>query len=51
MTELLAAVLAGSAGWIWGHNTARIKFIHIGATREQDQAALDQHDRDLRDSA
>lgn len=51
LTLTLAAVLAGSAGWWAGHSTARIKFIHIGATREQDQNALDQHDRDLRDSA
>jgi hypothetical protein len=56
VTELLAlmlltATLAASAGWWAGHSTARIRIVHASATAEQDQAALDQHDRDLRDNA
>lgn len=44
MTTLLAAVLALvfglSAGWCWGHSTARIRHVPIGALREQDEAAI-----------
>ncbi|MET9729646.1 hypothetical protein ABZZ79_02965 [Streptomyces sp. NPDC006458] len=41
MTYLLVALLALAAGWCWGHATARIRHVSIGATAEQDQAALD----------
>lgn len=51
MTELLALVLGASAGFLIGHRTARIVHRPVGATAEQDQAALDQHDDGLRDSA
>lgn len=40
MTHLLTALLALSVGWCWGHRTARIRIIVIGATAQQDQAAL-----------
>lgn len=41
MTELLALLLGASAGWWAGHSTARIVYRPIGATEQQDQAALD----------
>ncbi|MCM1943167.1 hypothetical protein NC239_33690 [Streptomyces sp. G3] len=37
---ILTAVLVGSAGWIVGHRTARIRIIPIGAILAEDQAAL-----------
>ncbi|MFI1562167.1 hypothetical protein ACH4ZX_03735 [Streptomyces sp. NPDC020490] len=40
MTYLLTALLAASAGWTWGHATARIRIIVIGATQTQDDTAL-----------
>jgi len=40
MTYLLVAVLALSAGWCWGHSTARVRYAFIGGTREQDRAAI-----------
>lgn len=39
--HLLTALLAASAGWCWGHSTARIRVIVIGATAAQDAATLD----------
>ncbi|MFF0512459.1 hypothetical protein [Streptomyces sp. NPDC004250] len=44
MTHLLVALLALAAGWCWGHSTARIRHVPIGATRAQDQTALAAHD-------
>ena len=38
---ILTALLSGSAGWCWGHATARIRHIPIGATAEQDAAATE----------
>lgn len=40
MTELLAAVLGFSLGFLIGHRTARIVHVPIGALAAQDQAAL-----------
>ncbi|MFJ8146591.1 hypothetical protein ACIQ6R_16190 [Streptomyces sp. NPDC096048] len=40
MTHVLIAVLTLSAGWCWGHRTARVRVIVIGATPQQDQAAI-----------
>jgi hypothetical protein len=40
VTYLLAALLALAAGWCWGHSTARIRYIPVGATRAEDDAAL-----------
>jgi hypothetical protein len=37
---ILTATLSGSAGWCWGHSTVRIRIVHVGATRAQDEAAL-----------
>lgn len=47
MTYLLVALLALAAGWCWGHLTARIIHIPIGALAEEDEAALtaDEHAR------
>ncbi|MFE7077897.1 hypothetical protein ACFU96_48270 [Streptomyces sp. NPDC057620] len=44
MTELLALILGASAGWWAGHSTARIVVRPVGATAQQDQAALDHLD-------
>lgn len=44
MTYLLVALLAIAAGWCWGHSTARIRHIPIGATAQQDQDAIAEHD-------
>jgi hypothetical protein len=38
---ILTATLAGSTGWCLGHRTARIRHIPIGATAEQDAAAIE----------
>ncbi|MFD9444977.1 hypothetical protein [Streptomyces sp. NPDC060001] len=41
MTQLaLAALLAGSAGWIWGHHTARITHRPVGASATAREDAL-----------
>ncbi|MER5213676.1 hypothetical protein ABT063_24670 [Streptomyces sp. NPDC002838] len=47
MTYLLVALLALSVGWCWGHLTARIVHVPIGATEADDEAALtaDEQDR------
>ncbi|MET9813193.1 hypothetical protein [Streptomyces sp. NPDC006355] len=37
---VLTAALTGSAGWILGHRTARIRVAVIGATPQQDAAAI-----------
>lgn len=49
MTTLLAVVLALALGWCWGHSTARIHIVPIGATAEQDDAELFAEDRALFD--
>lgn len=41
MTLLIVALLALALGWTWGHSTARIRIIPIGATAQQDAAALE----------
>ena len=38
---ILTATLAGSTGWCLGHRTARIRHMPIGATAEQDTAAIE----------
>lgn len=38
--HLLTALLALSAGWCWGHSTARIRTVVIGATAIDDAAAV-----------
>lgn len=45
MTYILIALLALAVGWCWGHSTARIRHVPIGATEAQDDAALMAHDR------
>ncbi|MFJ6559928.1 hypothetical protein ACIQMV_08605 [Streptomyces sp. NPDC091412] len=40
MTYLLTALLAAAAGWCWGHSTARIRHVPIGAPAQADEAAL-----------
>ncbi|MFZ3558141.1 hypothetical protein [Streptomyces sp. BH055] len=40
MTALVFVLLALAFGWIVGHSTARIRIVFIGATAEQDEAAL-----------
>ncbi|WP_042170153.1 hypothetical protein [Streptomyces sp. NBRC 110035] len=42
MTHLLTALLALAAGWCWGHATARIRHIPIGALATDDETALDE---------
>ncbi|PZT70161.1 hypothetical protein DN402_31575 [Streptomyces sp. SW4] len=37
---ILTAVASGAVCFTIGHRTARVRFIVIGATAEQDQAAL-----------
>jgi hypothetical protein len=39
VTYLLTALLALTAGWCWGHATARIRHVPVGAETD-DQAAL-----------
>ncbi|MFI6530484.1 hypothetical protein [Streptomyces uncialis] len=41
MTALLALLLALAAGWYWGHRTARVRLIVLGAHPAADQAELD----------
>ena len=38
--RILTALLALAAGWCWGHRTARVIHIPVGATAEQDAAAV-----------
>ncbi|MFB8772130.1 hypothetical protein [Streptomyces broussonetiae] len=45
MTLVLVALLAFSAGWTWGHATARVRHILISDLAAQDDAALTEHDR------
>ena len=40
VTTLLAVLLALAVGWTWGHATARIRRVPIGAAPEQDDAAI-----------
>jgi protocatechuate 3,4-dioxygenase beta subunit len=40
VTYLLTTLLALALGWTWGHATARIEHILIGATRTQDDDEL-----------
>jgi hypothetical protein len=40
MTLLIVALLALALGWTWGHSTARIRIIPIGATAADDEVAL-----------
>lgn len=40
MILLVVAVLALALGWTWGHSTARIRVIPIGATAAEDEDAL-----------
>jgi len=40
MTLLIVALLALTLGWTWGHSTARIRIIPIGATADDDALAL-----------
>ncbi|MFD4264062.1 hypothetical protein ACFWR9_42270 [Streptomyces sp. NPDC058534] len=42
---LLTIVITGPAFWCWGHATARVRRIPIGATAAEDEAALAEHDR------
>jgi hypothetical protein len=42
----LAGTLGLSVGWCIGHSTARIRHVPIGATHEQDEAALSLLDPD-----
>ncbi|MFE6408185.1 hypothetical protein ACFVOR_14765 [Streptomyces sp. NPDC057837] len=41
----LALILGLSIGWCWGHSTARVRHVPVGATQAQDDAALWAHDR------
>lgn len=38
---ILTALLALAAGWCAGHRTARVRIVVIGATAEQDAAAVE----------
>jgi hypothetical protein len=37
---ILTAILSGSTGWCWGHATARVRHIPVGATVGEDDAAF-----------
>jgi hypothetical protein len=37
---LLGAVLLLAVGWCWGHLTARVRVVVVGATAAQDETAL-----------
>ncbi|MHC5259880.1 hypothetical protein ACYSUO_18540 [Streptomyces sp. UC4497] len=51
MTLLIVALLAVALGWIWGHSSARIRIINVGATaRQDDNALMIQAIRDLNDA-
>ncbi|MFB6619692.1 hypothetical protein ACFC5H_09140 [Streptomyces rochei] len=45
MTYLLAALLALAAGWCWGHRTARIRYVPVGAAARDDDAAFIANER------
>jgi len=45
VTVLLAVLLAFAAGWCWGHRTARIRIIPIGALLADDEAAFLEDER------
>jgi hypothetical protein len=40
VTYALITVLAVAVGWSWGHATARVDHVLVGATRADDEAAL-----------
>lgn len=40
MITVLAALLALAVGWVWGHSTARVRHVPVGATAAQDEAAI-----------
>ncbi|MGK9463959.1 hypothetical protein ACSLFT_28595 [Streptomyces sp. G6] len=40
MTYLLVALLAIATGWCWGHRTARVRVIFVGATQAQDDESF-----------
>lgn len=42
---ILGLVLGLSAGWCWGHATARVRHVPIGALRTDDEEALLAADR------
>ncbi|AMW11635.1 hypothetical protein A4E84_20335 [Streptomyces qaidamensis] len=42
---LLALTFGIAIGWCWGHATARIRHVPVGATEDQDDAVLWAHDR------
>ncbi|WP_159058994.1 hypothetical protein [Streptomyces scabiei] len=44
---LLGAVLLLAVGWCWGHLTARVRVVVIGATAAQDETALSAADEQL----
>ncbi|GHI91301.1 hypothetical protein [Streptomyces olivaceus] len=45
MTLALAVLLALAVGWCWGHRTARVRIIPVGALATEDEAALLAADR------
>ncbi|WP_193241508.1 hypothetical protein [Streptomyces phaeolivaceus] len=47
MTYLLTALLALAVGWCWGHLTARVVHVPVGATAAQDETALCAADEQL----
>ncbi|KFG08123.1 hypothetical protein [Streptomyces scabiei] len=42
---LLGALLLLAVGWCWGHLSARVRVVVVGATATQDDAALLAHER------
>lgn len=42
---LLGAVLLLAVGWCWGHLTARVRVVVVGATAAQDDAVFLAHER------
>ncbi|MFJ2568156.1 hypothetical protein ACIO02_35425 [Streptomyces sp. NPDC087568] len=40
MIYLLTALLAGAVGWCWGHRTALVRHVPVGATAPADDAAF-----------
>ncbi|MET7944253.1 hypothetical protein [Streptomyces sp. NPDC005302] len=47
---ILALLFGLSAGWVWGHCTARIVYKPIGADAHRDELLLDAHEaRQFRD--
>jgi hypothetical protein len=45
VTYLLVAALCIAIGWCWGHSTARIRHVPIGATQADDEAAFIEQQR------